>query len=1791
MANTPSGTDIVNLGVGVDTKPLADGEKALDKFGSAVVTTAKHLDGLDKALKSNADWVKQSQQNYENQIQALTRVWKEEQAAKQAIEDTNKALESGTQAQSAFIAKLNELNKTFGMGREELLRYQAELAGVAKQAEPLIANLSRLKAAQENVTAAQKAYQENLARITKEREAETAAIARQAEAEDKLRQAAIALNAQRIRDQADNRKTAAKEIEAMEKARLDQLAKEEASRTALNAQRIRAMADNRKEANRILDQMAADAAKAAEKQAIDEIAWSKKSVKARIDELEKLKQYQANSAISPSTVSSTFSNAAIKDLPNLAKYQKEYAEAVATTDRAHKAGHGSAKNFAEAIDQINFSSSRARSEIIVLAHEAVQGRFSRIPASMMVLAEYTNMASLAFSGIGVAILAAVGSIALFTYAIAKGQHEQKQFADALIMTGDYAGQTTSSMRSLAEQITHTGVTIGTAKDIVLKLAEGGRITADQMDMVSKSIASVSHATGANVDKMVASFDSLAIQSGGRLNKFSDQISNNLLKLNDQYHFLTVEVYKHIRSLELHGDQIGASNEAMRVWSKALDDRSKEAEKNLGYIEKAWDGIKKAISGAMDALMGYGRAQTQAEKIVSIQTQIKAIQSKDYDAIKVFGGKADDKQKQADQAKLVKLQEQLNYEIDVEGANRKKAIQTSREQQKTEEELYKIKQATHTASKVDKDPTSEKITAYDQLISSIKAVREELKLESATGENATRVQRMQIKLDQDLASGKLTLNEAQKALAYSDLDVARAIEKKIQLAKDDAKLIEERVKQATALGTANTKAIESAEKEAATNELKLSQLREGKSVTEEMTIARMEEQLAQMNSIGLCTAETEKLEALIAAKKKNAAALAGIEAFNVGDKAKKDLDKFLDPTKARKFGDALRGAFKGAMGALVDLSNAMGAFMDRQDELAAQYKNNDVARATGNKDQVKFLEDRDKLDRMSLQNNLAGYGAMANAAKGFFQENSTGYRMMDGIAKTFHAAQLAMNLIEMGQLAVKAVLTQAQGDPYSAFFRMAAMAAAVAALGFAVGGGFNSGSQGMGKARMEARQKAQGTGTVMGDSEAKSESLLKALEQVEKDTKEGLGQNTDMLDALRDINRSISSLAVVLVRNAGITTGQNMGIFEGQINKGGGLIGALRNLWGKTTQSITDAGLYVNAKLGDLANGQGVSQYADVQRTSSSWFGLVKKTSVSTQYGAVDPAVSKAIGDVIDNMITSLADASASFHFDPKEVDRWFREWTTVGFMSLKDMDGKEVEETLQAWFSRIGDSLAKGLMGNQLDEFQRMGEGYYETFMRVASGIQSAEFALETLGVKALPLLYVDDKQGDVGAEIVKATLKWREFGTSLFDVMDKMSGTIDEIVDSYQGLVDARMKMDAAGLGREVTFGALRGAGSIDGLNSALSTYMENMFTEAEQKVQKAQILGEQFARLGMDLPTSMEGFKELVDALMHSGEKGQMIGVQVMMLSDAFAELYKVTEDGSKAAEEAADRVAKARADLEDSYDKEATRLGELRDAFGAFGDSLTQLRDDLTMGDLSPLNTADKYTVAKMEMMRVSALAQSGDRDAMQDYQAKATQFLELSKQFNASGQGYNTDYNQVMTDIARQKDMAANQETTAEQSLSYLKSTVDHLLGVEENTKTIAEAISNYSFLKMTGGVLPGDSGVAHLDGVHASGLSYVPFDGYRAELHQGERVLTSQENSAYNTNLSSYGKGANEALVQEIRGLREEVRQLKEEQRDQTARLVVSNYDASDRNASTVVEGLDECISKAARKDAIKPTLS
>ena len=92
---------------------------------------------------------------------------------------------------------------------------------------------------------------------------------------------------------------------------------------------------------------------------------------------------------------------------------------------------------------------------------------------------------------------------------------------------------------------------------------------------------------------------------------------------------------------------------------------------------------------------------------------------------------------------------------------------------------------------------------------------------------------------------------------------------------------------------------------------------------------------------------------------------------------------------------------------------------------------------------------------------------------------------------------------------------------------------------------------------------------------------------------------------------------------------------------------------------------------------------------------------------------------------------------------------------------------------------------------------------------------------------------------------------------------------------------------------------------------------------------------------------------------------------------------------------------------------------------------------------------------------------------------------------------------------------------------IKSVGDSVLGwVSDFAGSIASFVSGIvdGFSSVVSSANNARSDAQSVNGSHADGLAYVPFDGYIAELHQGERVLTADENRAYNSGKAVGGNG-------------------------------------------------------------------
>lgn len=968
----------------------------------------------------------------------------------------------------------------------------------------------------------------------------------------------------------------------------------------------------------------------------------------------------------------------------------------------------------------------------------------------------------------------------------------------------------------------------------------------------------------------------------------------------------------------------------------------------------------------------------------------------------------------------------------------------------------------------------------------------------------------------------------------------------------------------------------------------------KGAIEDMALAAANATLRDLEAGGATEFQIQKQLELIAVMEKRQAAaekLGGLESLA-------ELEKLMDPRKAEKFGASLESAFGKAGKSFGLMIKGLENYGKREADIANKRK---LAEAGKSADAAKYNKLIAEINEEETIGRLKSFGEIAQGAKEMFKEHTAGYKLMEATERGFRAAEMAMaldsfllqnKLIDESMLtqlaadakmvasalwasgqeilakmgiaqanAVAGVANQANGDPYSAFPRMAAMAAIMAGLGLAVGIG--GGGGGGPKFDLKAHQAKQGTGTILGDDEAKSESILNALERVRDNSNIGLEYSANMVASLRNIEQSLGGFTKLVASTNGLTSGSNFGIATGTTS-GGGLLGS--GLFGsKTSSEIIDAGLVLNGRVGDFLSGNGVQQYADVQRTKKSWYGKTRTWQERQLQDAGDEAA-MALGGIFSDINKTIVDSVAQLGGNADMASQILNNFGINFEVSLKDLKGDDLKAAIEAVISSSADSMARTAFAG-LDRFQQVGEGYYETMVRVATGNEQATDALKKLGVQAVHWSQLQNADGDVGVEMVRESLMAAEAGTSLHNVLRLLDGSMEELIDSYKTLTRLRDAMDTVGLGRNISLALIRGAGGVGELESAFDTFFENFYSDAERQEIAMSRLRMEFGRLGVAVPDSRDEFRSLVQQMMASGEAGHEMAGRLLSLSGVFNDAMELMDEVQGQA------ISDAKDALREAYDRESESLENLRDKMQDFADGLRDFRDSLIMSDLSTKSEMEKYQTALSRYNDVSAKAMAGDEQAIEQFEAAANELLQFSRSVNASGANYTADFERVLRETELLAQYTEGQADQATQSLELLKQQVKALIDLDESVKTVADAIRELQIV-LSGGTLP-------VDGSHADGLANVPYDGYIAELHKGERVLTAAENSEYKVGAMT-GKSRNdEALCDEIKALRDEVRTLKEEQREQTQLLVASNYDANEQNARTVVAGTKEATADAA----------
>lgn len=1250
----------------------------------------------------------------------------------------------------------------------------------------------------------------------------------------------------------------------------------------------------------------------------------------------------------------------------------------------------------------------------------IKDSFGGIGPAFRGLLTFIGPTALAIGGVG----AALGVVAVAAH---KGSEELLAYERALILSGNAAGATAGQLNAQAKTISASVGTQGKAAEVLTALAAGGNIGSAALGKMAEAAIRLERAGGPAVEKTVDAFNELA--------KSPLQAT---LKLNEGTNFLTRTLYDQIKALEDQGRTAEAARVAQEAFANASLSMAEKLETKLGSLQRAWRGVAGFAKGAWDAMLNVGRPDTLEETIEKAEKALsrldKAPRRGGTRAEVVAAGGAgpvrDDLSGQVDSMKeMLRLQSRaatLDGERAAQGkaqAAAGKLIEDSlTRQQKLAIELAKADATLRAAGRggLAESPAVEaairkrfeepaaKRDAFGPMLRDIEDLIRANEQRVAGGRELTKAEELEISLNNKLADSLKSLSTSQQTVLRAAIDRAVASQRTRDAQVEEQKASEVALKaiekEAAARAAARKKEDDGIDdfiqkqREAANAQVKsiadrtAGLLAEGQALAlsraqnidlaaaiELVAIARLQDRLGRLEPGSDAYKDVERE---IAARKELAQALGQTA-------ARKELDEFLDPDKAKSFGDALTDAFDGAGNALVRLSNIFSDYAQKQTELQKK-----LAKSEQIEDPAERLEYQNRLIARQGELQIDTYASMAGAAKGFFDVHSRGYKTLQAVETTFRAFQLASDLVKGVSAAAVGVANQAQGDPYTAFPRMAAMAAAMAGLGFATG--FLGKSGGGVNASAEQRQSGAATGrvitadqldtnsvtlvlgTVLGDSDAKSESIQNALEMIADSADLALDYQSGMLDALRSIDASLAGLGNLVVRTSagGITTGKNLGIeefsrpYQDKIGNAipnaigdkltSGFLGAIDKivgpLFGKTTQEIADSGLSILGSIATLSAGQGVQQFADVKTTESSFFGLRKKTSEDTVFASVDEQIAAQFGLVFESIADTLLQTAGVLGKDATQFNAAIQAFVVdIPRLSLKDLKGDELQDAINAAIGAAADSLSLTVLPG-LADFQTIGEGYFETLIKVASGIETANYQLELLGLTAIDYTQVLRKQGDVGAEIVRQSIQAAETAAGVLSSVGQLIGGVDgsasDIAETYDRLVDVRDVLGAVGIaGDALTSSLLRGAGGLDALADAADAYFDNFFSDTERSAVATALLAREFAALGLELPGTRDEFRALVDVIgKDATESGQKLLGKVLGLAEAFDDVAGAAE---KAAEDLVEAIREGMSRFGSDEEKRIAAIqpirAELRGAGvnDAFAESLIGASRDQILG----------------------------------------------------------------------------------------------------------------------------------------------------------------------------------------------------------------------------------------------------
>jgi tape measure domain-containing protein len=616
-----------------------------------------------------------------------------------------------------------------------------------------------------------------------------------------------------------------------------------------------------------------------------------------------------------------------------------------------------------------------------------------------------------------------------------------------------------------------------------------------------------------------------------------------------------------------------------------------------------------------------------------------------------------------------------------------------------------------------------------------------------------------------------------------------------------------------------------------------------------------------------------------------------------------------------------------------------------------------------------------------------------------------------------------------------------------------------------------------------------------------------------------------LEAAKYVPAAAAAVAAYYAGRA-VSGGYRVGTGSGLLNSLGVAGGLVNRAFGR---KLTDSGIEGNVS-GSQFSGNSFEFH------KGGWF-----RSDKTKRGELGADTNAFLSDSVAQMYSSVAALGTVLGTSTESLNTFSHTFK----LTLKDLSAEDQAKAIEKTLADISDAMAAAVLPTW-EELANKGETAGITLQRLAAEYTAVDAVMNMLSItfgavglsSSAARSRLIELSGGLDAFAASATFFSENFLTEDERIAPVMKQVRDVMASLGQSAVDTKDEFKGLVLGLKLT-------------------------ESADQELYAALMqIAPAFSKVA-DYETSLA--EKRIELLKQEDEAASELVKKSLEMQIEAAKVFRDTY---------LETIESTKNSLSEAYERESSALKDAIKKHKDYAQSLRDFRDSLLVGALSNLSPEAKYLTLKSRFESTSALAKAGDETAVGQLQGISQQFLEASQGYFASSTGYTDDFASVRNALEQTASSEDIQASIAQQELNKLDSMVAGILNLNQTMLTVAQALQNYLNANGARGVTSGAtvlptgattalaqgnpqssteklveqmyntylgrasdaqglkfwsdaiaSGVSAgdvawqimnspeaqmFDGSHENGLNRVPFDGYRAQLHQGERVQTAAQ---------------------------------------------------------------------------------